>query len=213
VNWSESLGKGAQLGLTFYVNEAVNPVLDKLFDPIPVIAPDMITLILSGLVVVLGSNALLAFPRLNFRWRDPALRVDAGPEISLVHPGTDRTVMDLEVDLTGTSLLARIIRWALRRPGTRAQVTLSPPNVVLLRRELQSAGGVVVNTGDIQFPFPSDHLTYAAISAEVASSAPLSTTAVTLRYAIEASGWRSVVARFLVVKTENTKTLQVIRMP
>jgi hypothetical protein len=209
--WSTALGKGSQLGATFYVDQAVAPWLDNLVDPLPVIAPDLATLVISGLVVVFSTDALFALPELTFRWKDPTLREDFPTVVQMQHPSAPRG-MDIEVRLEGQSLLARGLRALLRGSSVRAEASLSPPGVVRLRREIGTAPGVNVASDSVTFPFPAEALSWVSLSAEVTDQAPTSVD-VAVQHSIGASGLRSVVGRLLVLRSHNLTTLRVIRSP
>jgi hypothetical protein len=205
--WSSWIVNAVQLGVTFYVNRAIEPKLKNLVDPLPVISPPLVTLILSGLIVVILTDLTVHRPRLVFRWSEPYDRTAFQPEIEL-RPPQPRGI-DLQVELVGKSILTRLLRKSFRRPGVVARVELGSRDAIQLRGEKRTAQGVVVDDDSVTIPFPAQGTSWVTMSAEVTERAP-NHLSVTVEHRIETSGFRRMLAR-LVVKQHNVTTLRVIR--
>jgi hypothetical protein len=199
---------GLQLGITFYVNRFIEPKLKDFLEPLPVVAPPFITLILSGLLVVFLVDLTLARPRLMFRWSDPSSRT-ARPTVVEIRDA-QKEVLDLQVELLGNSWLADLTRWALRS-HTTTTVTLDSEDAVALRYRDRSSRSVTVSDDGtaVSLPFAASGTKWVSLEAGLTDRSPPDVH-INVRHAIETSGYRSVLAR-LVVKDHNVTTLRAIR--
>jgi hypothetical protein len=199
---------GIQLGITFYVNRFIEPLLKDFLEPLPVVAPPFITLILSGLIVVFLVDLTVARPRLMFRWSDPSSRT-ARPTVVEIREGQTEA-LDVQVELLGDSWLAGAIRQALKK-GTTTTLRLDSDDAVALRHTDRSSQAVRVDDAGttVSLPFAATGTRWVSLQASVTDRAPADIN-IKVAHAIETKGFRRLLSH-LVIKDHNVTTLRAIR--
>jgi hypothetical protein len=207
--WTSWLVNAIELGLTYWVNLYVEPRLTDFLNPLPLVAPPLITLVLSGLIVVIVVDTTVARPKLVFRWADPRSRIESDPVIEV--PAPPGKTVDVQVEFIGRSLLAKGIRKAFREPGVSVRVALGSSDAFRWRAEMRTSRAVVVDPEGqaVTMPFPRQGTAWVTLTAEMTEQA-LHHLEVEVQHTIDTSGYRSLLGR-LVAKEHNVTKLRAIR--
>jgi hypothetical protein len=201
---------------TVAVKTWMDPLFDKLNGYVWDFVPDLLSLLLSAVVVVILFNLLFLPPRVVFTWSD-ADRVPLPNGIHGIKKPPEVHRFELKVAWEGSSLLSRSITRIIQAGDPSAEMTLqgrtlevthhksAPSHLVLVRN---IARGIAFDLDFSSGGLPAD---WSDCVVSIVDAPGTATVPIDYRVVVPGGGFRNQVAR-LVVMSPNLTTFQVNRV-